>query len=431
MVKKTLNTICVRAQQTWTSVVPAAVALACALGAVAAEPLCWERTPNRPAPAQFDTFHGESLDFRCTFTGFGALPFPEGADDVRLWYQTNGMGAAWWSIPATVSSNVLAATFPPSADPGAERLTVFFGAPSNAYSAAQVRFRNSPGAFPNNLQPPSVLDWQAELAAATNALWESSAAAFMPQSNAYTKAETDARIAELAPRTSLEPATNYTDTAIQGLAGQYLATTGGVVEGTTKFNTLHVDNGLTIEGNLISGSAVSAVEGYFENAYINGTLTVNNEQIDPHTLITTYNIGEYVPQPDLSEYATKSALAAVSNEAQVVYRLYTASNELPFSVSTNNPAFVAAVTNCPVAIAASDAEALTEWGIYGGGGTIGALLAALAAAVAALKRGKVTTISAQSTDEQYPSAKCVWDIVGNVESALAAINGTSNGGSGT
>ncbi|MBR5286216.1 MAG: hypothetical protein IKU30_04895, partial [Clostridia bacterium] len=34
---------------------------------------------------------------------------------------------------------------------------------------------------------------------------------------------------------------------------------------------------------------------------------------------------------------------------------------------------------------------------------------------------KVTTLSAQSTDAQYPSAKCVYDIVGNVESLLAAI----------
>ncbi len=186
----------------------------------AAEPLCWERTPNRPAPAQFDTFHGQSLDFRCTFTGFGALPFGpgaisgSGASAPFLYYQTNGMGAAWWSLPATVSSNVLAATFPPSADPGAERLTIFFGAPSNAYSAAQVRFRNSPGATPNHLDPPSVLDWQAELAAATNDLFKS----FAPTiTNTYTKAETDARIAELAPRTSLAPATNYTDTATNAL----------------------------------------------------------------------------------------------------------------------------------------------------------------------------------------------------------------------
>ena len=166
---------------------------------IAAVPLCWERVPNRPAPAQFDVFHGESLDFRCTFTGFGAPPFA-GAADVRLWYQTNGMGAAWWSIPATASSNRLSAVLGPSADPGAERLTVFFGAPSNAYAAAQVRFRNSPGATPNHLDPPSVLDWQAELAAATNALWDSSAAAFMQKANAYTKAEADARIAELAPQ---------------------------------------------------------------------------------------------------------------------------------------------------------------------------------------------------------------------------------------
>ena len=169
-----------------------------ALTALAAEPLSWVRKPNQPATAQFDTFHGETLDFRCTFTGFGALPFA-GDDAPRLYYQTNGMGTAWWSIPATVSSNMLSATFPPSADPGAERLSVFFGAPSNAYAAAQVRFRNSPGATPNNLDPPSVLDWQAELTTATNALWRSSAATFMPQSNAYTKSETDARIAELAP----------------------------------------------------------------------------------------------------------------------------------------------------------------------------------------------------------------------------------------
>ena len=164
----------------------------------AAEPLSWERKPNRPAPAQFDVFHGESLDFSCTFTGFGALPFA-GASDVRLWYQTNGMGAAWWSIPATVSSNVLAATFTPDRDPGAERLSVFFGAPSNAYASASVRFRHSPGFTPNALPPPFVLDWAEKLADATNALAVSSAAAFMARSDAYTKAETDARIVELSP----------------------------------------------------------------------------------------------------------------------------------------------------------------------------------------------------------------------------------------
>ena len=34
---------------------------------------------------------------------------------------------------------------------------------------------------------------------------------------------------------------------------------------------------------------------------------------------------------------------------------------------------------------------------------------------------KVTSITASSTDEQYPSAKCVYDIIGNVEELLEAI----------
>ena len=40
----------------------------------------------------------------------------------------------------------------------------------------------------------------------------------------------------------------------------------------------------------------------------------------------------------------------------------------------------------------------------------------------------VTALTSAATDSQYPSAKCVWDIVGDIESALSAIN---NGTSGT
>lgn len=40
---------------------------------------------------------------------------------------------------------------------------------------------------------------------------------------------------------------------------------------------------------------------------------------------------------------------------------------------------------------------------------------------------KVTAISSASTDTQYPSAKCMYDVVGDIENALdAIINGTSN-----
>lgn len=34
---------------------------------------------------------------------------------------------------------------------------------------------------------------------------------------------------------------------------------------------------------------------------------------------------------------------------------------------------------------------------------------------------KVTSLSAQSTDTQYPSAKCVYDLIGNVETLLQAV----------
>ena len=37
---------------------------------------------------------------------------------------------------------------------------------------------------------------------------------------------------------------------------------------------------------------------------------------------------------------------------------------------------------------------------------------------------KVTSLSASSTDIEYPSAKCVYDLVGNVEAALAALRGS-------
>ena len=65
-------------------------------------PLEWTRRPDSTTPANFTAHQGETLEFRCTFRGFGELPFGDGGD-VRLYFQTNGMGEAWWSVPATVS----------------------------------------------------------------------------------------------------------------------------------------------------------------------------------------------------------------------------------------------------------------------------------------------------------------------------------------
>ena len=35
---------------------------------------------------------------------------------------------------------------------------------------------------------------------------------------------------------------------------------------------------------------------------------------------------------------------------------------------------------------------------------------------------KVTSLSSSSTDTEYPSAKCVYDIIGDIESALQTLN---------
>lgn len=37
---------------------------------------------------------------------------------------------------------------------------------------------------------------------------------------------------------------------------------------------------------------------------------------------------------------------------------------------------------------------------------------------------KVTSVSSSSTDTQYPSAKCVYDIIGDVSSLLTTLTGT-------
>ena len=170
---------------------PLATAFAATLQ-LAAVPLAWDVRPGQPAPVTFDRYHGETIDFSATFRGFGELPFAPGAD-IRLWFQTNGMGSAWWSVPATVQSNVLSATWSPALDPGADRVSLFFGAPSNAYASAVLRLRHSPGFAPGAMPDPET--------------FHESDPVFSAWLSTYTP-----------PGTSLEPSTNYTDRALSSFA---------------------------------------------------------------------------------------------------------------------------------------------------------------------------------------------------------------------
>lgn len=125
--------------------------MACASSA--AVPIRWQVETSRLQPAAFDCYHGETLELEAAFNSYGKPLAIEG--EAALYYQTNGMGAAWWSAPATVSSNRIAAAFTPAMDPGAAILKCFLGGTTNNYRAAfTLRFANSPGAAPNELQPP-------------------------------------------------------------------------------------------------------------------------------------------------------------------------------------------------------------------------------------------------------------------------------------
>ena len=190
---------------------PLATALASTLqlAALAAVPLAWDARPGNPAPASFDRYHGETLEFRCTFRGFSPddqTVFGQDAD-IRLWFQTNGMGSAWWSVPATISSNVLSATWSPALDPGAERVSLFFGAPSNAYASAVLRLRHSPGFAPGAMPEPESFHESDPVFSAWLSAFQESDPVFSSWLDTFD-----------VPGTSLEPATNYTDRALSTFA---------------------------------------------------------------------------------------------------------------------------------------------------------------------------------------------------------------------
>ena len=263
---------------------PLALALAAALqlAAIATVPLAWEARPNAPAPAFFDRHHGETLEFRCTLRGFDAAFAP--AADVRLWYQTNGMGQAWWSAPATVQSNVITATWSPALDPGADRVSLFFGAPSNVYASAVLRLRHSPGFTPSVLTlPVQRLDF---------------AAVEIANAPYYTKAETESKIAELAPVPGDYETVSNKTTAI-GLEDEYW-----------RFY------GMADQAMYAQTASQLSFNGGLHMLYFNGVegRWISNEYygLENHGLAYLDDIPS---PPDLTPYATKTELGSVSETA--------------------------------------------------------------------------------------------------------------------
>ena len=124
-----------------------------AIPLLAAVPIAWTNSPGMPPYAVSPIPHGSTIDFSVTLKGYTSPPIVPGAD-LRLWYQTNGMGSAWWSAPATFDGSTITATFGPAQDSGADRVSLFFGAPSNVFASAVLRLTHAPGFAPSSLPLP-------------------------------------------------------------------------------------------------------------------------------------------------------------------------------------------------------------------------------------------------------------------------------------
>ena len=180
-----------------------ATALPVALSA--AVPLRWTVETSRVQPAQFEGFHGETIEFAATMQSYGK-PLAITNDLIGIYWQTNGMGSAYWTAPAVLSNNVMIARFEPSMDVGANVYSCFIGAPGEIYRASfQLRLRPSPGAVPSELPfPIRAIDF---------------ATVEVRNAPYYTRAETDAKIIELAPAPgNYSTVSNRAMTAVQPAA---------------------------------------------------------------------------------------------------------------------------------------------------------------------------------------------------------------------
>ena len=171
---------------------------------------------------------GETYELKAVLKRHGK-PFEPAITNACIYWQTNGMENLYWSAPASVSNNVLRATWLPSMDPGATTVRGYIGDPGHIYAAAfQFRFISSPGPLPNALPLPTpvidfakvrvlnppwsggggggvdtnAVEWIANRAVETNAVTVglSSSVSVLQSSKAdksttYTKSETDAKLA--------------------------------------------------------------------------------------------------------------------------------------------------------------------------------------------------------------------------------------------
>jgi hypothetical protein len=135
---------------------------ACALGAAAAPPtIRWYADTERPAAQEIPVWQGETVRLVPTFREQSTAVDLAGGT-FSLYWQTNGMGVSWWSVPAAAgSTGEVVATWSPTNDIGAARYTFFIASTSasgTSYRAhGRLLMRAAPGATPSILAAPTTL----------------------------------------------------------------------------------------------------------------------------------------------------------------------------------------------------------------------------------------------------------------------------------
>ena len=226
------------------TILTAALTAVCAHAAVT---IRWTVETSRVQPVTFEAYHGETLELEATLQSYGK-PVADTLPFVRLYWQTNGMGSAYWSAPASASGNVLRATWTPAMDTGANAVYGFIGVAGEIYRAAfQLRMRSSPGAVPNELELPRKHIDFAEVEV-KNAPWASAMIV-----NAVSTAADNARMTATNALTSAQEA---------------LAYASGV------YNYMHADENVWFSGtNYVFGADVASRHKFvFEDGMDLGTV---------------------------------------------------------------------------------------------------------------------------------------------------------------
>ena len=252
-----------------------------------------------PQTFQAAAYRGETLDIEARLTLRGApLAVADGASATMHW-QTNGMGAAWWTASASVTtSGLVRARWTPAMDCGADAYRVFLGVAdggSNLSYRANMLLRmvGSPGETPNALPLPTPFIDFAKVAW-TNAPWGEGGGGTLTE-------ETDPVFGEWA-RTNALPHMSAND--VRAIIEADAGPTNRIVR-MDEFNNVMLPGFLNMGDDIIlsrgSPGAVISSDDQSGNANLGGTMWLYSPEFSFDAPGR-----EIAVKDDLSPYATRS-----------------------------------------------------------------------------------------------------------------------------